>query len=480
VTEPQLETGDRIARGFLTVFIGLQLAMMMSTMDSTIVATALPSITRDLGGTSSIAWVVTSYLLAQVATMSLYGKISDVYGRKRVLLFAIALFTFASMACGAAQSMEMLLVARLVQGMGAGGLGVLGMAITGDLVPPRQLGRWLGYQGAIFAVSAVIGPLVGGLCVDHLSWRWAFYINVPLAVVSTFIIVTKLHVPYQRVPHSVDYLGSALLTAALAALVVLTTTGGDDFAWLSWPIALLAIGFVGFTLLFVQRERRAREPFVPLRLFDNRLFRVAGALNFTSGFLFLGGIFFLPVFFQEVAGVNATISGLLLAPLMAGTALGTLFTGKRVELTGRYRIWPIAGAIVAGVGVALLATLTLDTPVLVASMLGCVVGTGVGFVFQPSILAVQNGVDHADLGLATSTALLCRQLGGTVGTPLLAAVLAAGVPAHGATAADYASALPWVFIVAAPMGLLALACAVKLPEHPLREDARFTLGEAVP
>jgi EmrB/QacA subfamily drug resistance transporter len=478
MTEPQ--TTDRVARGFLTVFIGLQLAMMMSTMDSTIVATALPSITRDLGGTSSIAWVVTSYLLAQVATMSLYGKISDIYGRKRVLLFSIFLFMGASMVCGAAPTMGVLLVARLVQGMGAGGLGVLGMAITGDLVPPRQLGRWLGYQGAIFAVSAVIGPLVGGLCVDHLSWRWAFYINIPLAIISTVIIVTRLHVPYERVPHSVDFLGSGLLTASLASLVVLTTTGGDDFAWVSWPIALLAVGFLGFGALFLQRERRAREPFVPLRLFDSTMFRTVGALNFTSGFLFLGGIFFLPVFFQEVAGVDATLSGLLLAPLMAGTALGTLFTGKRVELTGRYRVWPIVGAVVAGIGAALLATLTLDTPVLVASMLGCVLGTGVGFIFQPSILAVQNGVDQADLGLATSTALLCRQLGGTVGTPLLGAVLAAGLPAHGATAADFAAALPWVFIVAAPMGLLALIFALRLPEHPLREEARFTLGEPVP
>ena len=476
-TDPETRAGTR---GFFIVFLALQLAMMMSTMDTTIVATALPSISRDLGGSATIAWIVSSYLLGQVATMSLYGRISDIYGRKRVLLFAIALFMGASMACGAAQTMPQLVIARLIQGMGAGGLGVLGMAITGDLVPPRQLGRWLGYQGAIFAVSAVLGPLIGGLFVDHLTWRWAFYVNIPLAIISTVLIVTKLHVPYRRVPHSIDFVGSGLMTASIAALVVLTTTGGKDFKWISWQIGLLATAALAFGALFLRRERVAREPFIPLRLFDNPMFRVVSALNFASGLLFLGGIFFLPVFFQEVAGVDATDSGLLLAPLMAGTALATLYIGKRVERNGRYRIWPIMGSVIAGVGVAMLAMISLGTPVLVASALGGVLGVGVGFIFQPSILAIQNGVEQSDLGLGTSTALLCRQLGGTVGTPLLGAVLAAGLPAHGATAADFASALPWVFVVAAPMSLVALFFAFRLPERPLREVAHFTLGEALP
>ena len=322
--DPETRAGTR---GFFVVFLALQLAMMMSTMDTTIVATALPSISRDLGGSGSIAWIVSSYLLGQVATMSLYGRISDVYGRKRVLLFAIGLFMVASMACGAAQTMPQLVIARLIQGMGAGGLGVLGMAITGDLVSPRQLGRWLGYQGAIFAVSAVIGPLVGGLFVDHLTWRWAFYANIPLAIISATLVITKLHVPYRRINHSIDFIGSALMTSAIAALVVLTTTGGKDFRWVSWQIGALAVAFVGFGALFLRRERVAKEPFIPLRLFDSPMFRIVSALNFASGLLFLGGIFFLPVFFQEVAGVDATDSGLLLAPLMAGTALATRYLG---------------------------------------------------------------------------------------------------------------------------------------------------------
>ena len=472
------QAGQR-TQGFFVLFLALQLAMMMSTMDTTIVATALPSITHDLGSAGSIAWVVSSYLLGQVATMSLYGRVSDVYGRKRVLLFAIVLFTVASMACGAAQTMPQLVIARLLQGMGAGGLGVLGMAITGDLVPMRQLGRWLGYQGAIFAVSAVLGPLIGGLFVDNLTWRWAFYLNIPLALISGTLVVTKLHVPYKRIPHSIDFFGSALLTVSLAALVVLTTTGSKEWAWLSWQTAALGVTTVLFAGLFLRRERVAREPFVPLRLFNDTLFRMVCAMNVTSGVIFLGGIFFLPVFFQEVAGVDATESGLLLAPLMAGTALATLYIGKRIERNGRYKIWPVIGSVVAAVGVALLAFLTIDTPVVVASALGAITGIGCGLIFQPSILAVQNGVAPEDLGLATSTGLLCRQLGGTIGTPLLGAVLAAGLPAHGATPADFASALPWVFIVAAPVGIICLFFSLRLPERRLREEAHFTLGEAL-
>ena len=477
-TDPEARSGTQ---GFFIVFLALQLAMMMSTMDTTIVATALPSISHDLGGSASIAWIVSSYLLGQVATMSLYGRISDVYGRKRVLLFAIGLFMVASMACGAAQTMPQLVIARLIQGMGAGGLGVLGMAITGDLVPMRQLGRWLGYQGAIFAVSAVIGPLIGGLFVDHLTWRWAFYVNIPLAIISTVLIVTKLHVPYRRIPHSIDFLGSGLMTAALASLVVLTTTGGKDFQWVSWQIGLLAAGVIVFGLLFLRRERVAREPFIPLRLFDSSMFRVVSALNFASGLLFLGGIFFLPVFFQEVAGVDATDSGLLLAPLMAGTALATLYIGKRVERNGRYRIWPILGSIIAGVG----RRAARDADSRHAGARRERARRRARCRRRSHLPAVDRSRSRMASSPPTSGSArrphsCAANSAAPSGTPLLGAVLAAGLPAHGATAADFASALPWVFIVAAPLSLVALFFALRLPERPLREEAHFTLGEALP
>jgi EmrB/QacA subfamily drug resistance transporter len=465
-------------RNFVLVFVGLQLGMVLSTMVATIVATALPSIVADLGGVSSITWVVTAYLLAGVATMPLYGKLGDVYGRKRVYLVAIALFATGSTLCGLAQNMGQLLGARAIQGLGAGGLGPLAMAIVADLVPARELGRWLGYQGAIFAVGGVAGPLTGGLFVDELSWRWAFLANLPVAITSFVIVAVALRVPYRRVAHSIDFRGSALLTGSLAAFVFLATGGGNTFAWGSVWTVLLAFVVVVLTLLFVQRERRAPEPFVPLRLFTNAVVRMSGALNLTSGVLFFCGIFFLPIFFQEVKGISPFESGVLLVPYMTTTALTTLLAGRRVEHTGRYRTWPILGAVLMTVGVALLALVGEDTPVGWVAAAAAVLGAGVGFVMQTSLLAVQNRVEQADLGIATGSALLGRTLGGTVGTALFGAVLAAGLPATGATAADYADALPAVFLSAVPFGLLAFAAAWWLEEHPLRDDARFALDEA--
>jgi EmrB/QacA subfamily drug resistance transporter len=467
-------SGETSGRALVIIFIGLNLGMLLSTLDGTIVATALPSIVADIGGVTGITWVITAYLLAQIATMPLYGKLGDVYGRKRILLAAVGVFTVGSMLCGLAQSLEQLLAARALQGLGAGGLGPLAMAILGDLVPPRQLGRWLGYQGAIFAVGAIAGPLAGGLFVDHLSWRWAFYFNVPLALLAMAIIFFNLKVPYRRVPHSIDYLGSALLTGALVALVLLTTAGGRSIAWVSPEAAALLGVILLLAALFVRRERSAAEPFVPIRLFTNSVVRVVDSLNFTSGLLFYCGIFFLPVFLQEVRGVSPTSSGVLLIPFMAATALATLLAGRRVETTGRYKVWPIVGSVLMSVGVALLATLGLGTPVGVASGFAAVLGAGIGFVMQTTLLALQNRVEAADLGIATSTALLTRTLGGTVGTALFGAVLAAGLPAGGATRADYADALPMVFLVAIPFGLLSIVAAMRLQEHELRDHVRFT------
>jgi EmrB/QacA subfamily drug resistance transporter len=457
----------------LLIFIGLNLGMLLSTMDGTIVATALPSIVRDVGGVTSITWVVTAYLLAQIATMPLYGKLGDVYGRKSVLLVAIGVFTVGSICCGLAQSLDQLLAARALQGIGAGGLGPLAMAILGDLVPPRQLGRWLGYQGAIFAIGGVAGPLAGGLFVDYLSWRWAFFFNVPLALAAMTIVWVNLRVPYRRIPHAIDYPGSAFLTGALVAFVLLTTSGGRTFAWVSIESAGLAAVIVVLAALFVRRERRATEPFVPIRLLTNRVVRVVNGLNLTSGVLFYCGIFFLPVFLQEVRGVSPTESGALLIPFMCATALATMVAGRRVETTGRYKVWPVAGSVLMTVGVALLATLGLGSPVGVAAVFAAVLGTGIGFVMQTSLLALQNRVEPADLGIATSTVLLTRTLGGTVGTALFGAVLAAGLPEIGAGPADYADALPAVFLVGVPFAIAAIVMALRLQEHPLRDHTRF-------
>jgi MFS family permease len=371
------------------------------------------------------------------------------------------------------------LAARAVQGVGGGGLPVLGMAILGDLVPPRQLGRWLGYQGMLFAVAVVVGPLLGGLFVDHLSWRWAFFINVPFAIAAVAILVPRLHLPFRRVEHAIDYLGSALLTIGLAAVVVLATSGGKDVDWISPESVALLLVFLLCIVGFVARERHATEPFVPLRLFHNGVLRIAAPVNFTSGLLFYLGVFFLPVFFQEVADVDATVSGLLLIPFMIGTAASTTFAGHRVERTGRYRAWPIVGGVAMTVGALALTTIGLDTSVAVVAGLGTIIGVGIGFAMQTSILAVQNAVDVEDLGMATSTAFLARTLGGTVGTPLFGAVLAAGLPAHHATAAEFADALPWVFASAVPVGLLAIVFGCLLPHRELRGASELTVDTVV-
>jgi EmrB/QacA subfamily drug resistance transporter len=462
----------------LVVFIGLQLAMLLSTMDGTIVVTALPTIGRDLGGESSLVWVVTAYLLAQIATMPLYGRIGDIYGRKRVVLLAIGLFTVGSMLCGVAGTMPQLIVARALQGAGGGGIGALGMAIIGDLVPPRQLGRWLGYQGAIFAIGGVAGPLTGGIFVEYISWRWAFYVNLPLAAASMGIITLALRVPYKRIPHSLDILGSLYLIVALVALVLLASSGGESIDWISVPAALLLLTTVVFTVVFLRHEQRAPEPFVPLRVLRDRIVRAADALNFLSGFLFYCGIFFLPVFLQEVAGVSPTMSGVYLIPYMTCTAITTLVAGRMVERTGRYRIWPIVGSVLMTIGVGLLSLVGQDTPAIVASVAAAVLGTGVGFVMQTTFVAIQNRVESAELGIATSAALLFRILGSTIGTAFFGAVLAAGLPSDPGVA-DFAQALPPVFLAGIPFGVISFFVARTMHDTPLRDHARFGTPEPV-
>ncbi len=448
------------ARRAVVVFVGLQIGMIVSTLDGTIVATALPTIARDLGSEHQRAWVVTAFMLGQVASMPLYGKLGDLYGRKKLYLFAITLFTAASMLCGAAQNLPQLVASRALQGIGAGGLGVLAMAVVADIVPTRSLGRWLGYQGALFAVASLIGPLAGGIFVDQLSWRWAFFINLPLALVSIVMVVLALQLPYQRIPHSIDYPGAALLTAALVGIVLFASLHGQ-----------LALGIVTPVLivLFFLRERRAREPIVPLHLFRSSISRVTAGINFTSGALFTSGIFFLPVFWQQVADLSPTESGLLLIPFMFTTAGATLVAGRTVERTGRYRVWPIVGGVIMTAGVSLLTTLDTSTAPALASLYGAVLGIGVGCVMQTSLLALQNSVEFRDIGAATSSALLCRILGSTIGVAAWSAIYEAIRDTD-----DVVTALRGVYLAAIPVGVAATVLALRLEERTLREETQFT------
>jgi EmrB/QacA subfamily drug resistance transporter len=472
ITAPSaaLFTPRRVA----TVFVGLQIGMIVSTLDGTIVATALPTIAADVDAGSQRSWIITAYLLGQVATMPLYGKLGDLYGRKRLYLFALGLFTVASMLCGLAGSFEVLVACRALQGIGAGGLGPLAMAVIADIVPARQLGRWLGYQGALFAIASLVGPLTGGVFVDTLSWRWAFYINLPLAFASAAIVTTTLALPYRRIPHSIDYPGAALLTTALVGVVLTASLGGDDLSWRSPAIIALATAVVALLVAFTLRERTAREPVVPPRLFRQSIARITSGTNFTSGVLFASGIYFLPVFWQQVRDLSPTRSGLLLIPYMFTTAGATLVAGRRVERSGRYRRWPIAGAVLMLGGLGLLTTIDAGTAPLSAAAFGAVLGTGVGFVMQTSLLAFQNSIDHRDLGVATSTALLSRILGSTIGAALLSAVLEARLPDEPARdPGAYANALRGVYLAAIPVGIVALVLALRLQERPLRDDAQF-------
>ena len=472
-----MATEARISRDGVIAFVGLQLVMVLSSMDGTIVATALPSIVKDVGGFSRATWVVTAYLLAQVMFMPLWGKVGDLLGRKRILLAAVTLFLVGSVACAAAQTMDQLLVARFVQGVGGGGIGTVSMAVIADIVPARQLGRWLGYQGIAFAAASVMGPVAGGLFVDHLSWRWAFTINIPFGFLGLALIVGWLRVGYRRREPAIDWGGSALLGAALLAFILLTTLGGVDFAWASATTAGYAIAVVVLTIAFVARERRAREPVLPLRILVDPVQRVAAVLNWTSGLLLWCGIFFVPLFMQEVHGVSPTSSGLVLTPVMFGAAFGTGLAGRRVERDGRIKRWPIYGSVLMLAGVALLATLTEGTPVALAALFVLLLGTGCGFSMQPSLLAAQNAADPDDLGTVTSAQLLFRMIGSLLGVPVLGSVLNAGLDgARGAQA--FADALPPAFLAAVPIALLSLAFAFRLPERPLRD--RTHLDEATP
>jgi EmrB/QacA subfamily drug resistance transporter len=456
-------------RRTLVIFIGLQLGQVMSSLDGTIVATALPTIVDDVGGFSRVTWVVSAYSLAMVASMPLYGKLGDLYGRRRILLGAITIFLIGSVACGIAQTMDQLLVARFVQGLGGGGLGAVAMATIADIVPARELGRWLGYQGVIYAVASAVGPIAGGLFVDHLSWRWAFLVNIPVGLLAMAIVATRLRIPERRVEHRLDLLGGALLTSGLALFVLLATLGGHDLPWGSPGTLALAAAVVVLAVAFIARERRAPEPVLPLRLFADPVMRAAAGINFTSGLLLWCGLFFVPLFVQEVSGTSASSSGVVLVPLMFGAAAGTWATGRLVARHGRYRAWPIIGSVLMTVAALGLLALDRSTPVIAAAATVLLLGTGAGFVMQPSLLAAQNAAHLRDLGTATSTALLFRTLGNTVGTPIFGGMLNAGLEGVTRTPTTVADALQPVFAGAVVVGLASIAISFVLPDRPLRD-----------
>jgi EmrB/QacA subfamily drug resistance transporter len=406
------------------VFGGLMLVLFLAALDQTIVATALPTIVGDLGGLNHISWVVTAYLLAQTVVTPLYGKLGDQYGRKVVLQFALTVFLVGSALCGISQNLDQLIAFRALQGLGGGGLLVSAQAAIGDVVPPRERGRYTGLFGAVFGVASVVGPLLGGFLTSELSWRWIFYVNLPLGVVAMFVLSATLPAVAERVHHTIDYLGTALLGAGLTAIVLGASLGGTSFAWGSPVIVGLGIAGVVLIAAFAVGERHAREPVLPLRLLRNRVFAVTGAVGFVVGFSLFGAITYLPLFLQVVKGASPTGSGLQLIPLVGGLLITSIASGQVISRTGHYKPFPIAGMAVLTVGLYLLSTLDSTSSVGTIFAFMFVVGLGLGMVMQVLVLAVQNAVDYADLGVATSGATLFRSIGGSLGTATLGAIFA--------------------------------------------------------
>ncbi|AXO32794.1 MDR family MFS transporter [Micromonospora chalcea] len=411
------------ARQIRLLMFGLMTGMLLAALDQTIVGTALPTIVGELGGINHYSWVVTAYLLASTASTPLYGKMADLYGRRPVFLFSIGMFLLGSLLAGLSQNMTQLIVTRGVQGIGAGGLMTLAFTIISDVVSPRERGRYQGLFGAVFGVSSVAGPLVGGYFAET-NWRWIFYINVPLAILAIVVCwhVMRL-VPFERREHTVDWIGAALLVAGVSCLLLALSWGGAEYAWGSGVIVGLFAAGVVLGVLFVVQEARTREPILPLRLFRSATFALANAAGFVLGLVMFGSIIFIPLYLQIVKGASPTRSGLLMLPMMAGVIITSIVTGRAMSRIGRYKWFPVAGAAVLVVGMLLFQQLRVATSLWAAFGYMVVIGIGLGLCMQSLILAVQNAVSVRDLGAGTSSATFFRSLGGSFGVAILGAVL---------------------------------------------------------
>jgi EmrB/QacA subfamily drug resistance transporter len=480
------------------IFGALMLVLLLASLDQTIVSTALPTIVGDLGGLEHLSWVVTAYLLASTVVGPIYGKLGDLYGRRIVLQVAIVIFLVGSALCGLAQDMGQLIAFRAIQGLGGGGLIVTTIATIGDIVPPRERGKYQGFFGAVFGVSTVIGPLLGGFFVDHLSWRWIFYINVPLGIVALGVIAAAFHPRTTQVHHRIDYLGASLLAGGLSAIVLFTSLGGTTWAWGSAQMIGLAAAGVALLVGFVLVERTAAEPILPLVLFRNRVFTVTSAIGFVVGFALFGAVTFLPLYLQIVKGHGPTEAGLLLTPMMAGVLVTSIASGQLISRLGRYKPFPVAGTALMTVAMLLLSTLDVSLPTWQAELYVLVLGLGLGMTMQVLVLAAQNAVPYELLGVATSGSTLSRQVGGSIGVSIFGAIFAnrlaaeladalpAGVTPPAAVSPElvgrlpdavrepyleaFVDALAPVFLVAALVSLLAFALTWLLREVPLRKS----------
>jgi EmrB/QacA subfamily drug resistance transporter len=501
MSEPQPLSHEKV----LVVFSGLVLALLLAALDSTIVSTALPTIVGELGGLTRLAWVVTAYLLAQTIVTPLYGKLGDLYGRKPVLQVAIVVFLIGSALCGLAANMTQLIAFRALQGLGGGGLIVTTQAVVGDIVPPRDRGRYQGLFGGVFGLASIAGPLAGGYFTTHLSWRWIFYINLPLGILALVVLAATLPSQSRRVTHAVDYGGAVLLATLLSSLVLLTDLGGTSLPWTSPTIlGLFALAVIAL-VLFLLDERRAKEPVLPLYLFRNPTFAITCAIGFVVGFALFGSVTYLPLFLQVVKGASPTSSGMQMLPLMGGMLTTSILAGQLISRSGRYKKFPIAGTAVMMIGLFLLSRMSETTTTGQALAIMLLLGAGLGLVMQVLVIAGQNAVDYRDLGVATSGATMFRLVGGSLGTAALGAIFASRLSAELARAAPgatldgargaalglggltpasiaalppavravysgaFTASLSTVFLVASVVALGGLVLSFTVPEIPLRK-----------
>jgi EmrB/QacA subfamily drug resistance transporter len=487
-------------RRILVIMSALMLGMFLAALDQTIVSTALPTIAGDLHGLNHLSWVVTSYLLAITISTPLWGKLGDLYGRKKLFQLSIVIFLAGSMLSGLSQNMTQLIGFRAAQGIGAGGIMVGAMAIIGDVVPARQRGKYMGYFGAVFGVVNVAGPLLGGLFTQHLSWRWIFYINVPIGIVALITIATVLQLPVHRVPHTIDWVGMTLLSAAVTDIILLTTWGGAEYQWGSPVIIGMGLFAAVLLFLFCVVESKVAEPIIPLALFRNSTFNAALGIGFIMGFAMFGAIVYLPLYLQAVYGASPTVSGLELLPMVAGMLTTFIWSGRYITRTGHYKYFPVAGSALLALGLFLLSTMGPHTSYGTVAFYMVFVGLGMGLSMQVVVMAAQNAVPHSQLGVATSTVTFTRTIGGAFGVALLGAVfsnrLLHELTAHakgaqlklisgGSVTANptqihhlppaqqalfiqgFSHALSTVFLVAVPFAVAGFVLALLLKEIPL-------------
>ncbi|SAL44815.1 EmrB/QacA family drug resistance transporter [Caballeronia udeis] len=479
------------------LFTALLLVMLLGALDQTIVSTALPTIVGELGGLESLSWVVTSYLLTSTIVVPLYGKFGDLFGRKVVIQASILIFLAGSVLCGVAQDMTQLIVLRALQGLGGGGLMVVTMAAIADVIPPAERGRYQGLFGGVFGLATVVGPLLGGFIVEHLSWRWIFYINVPLGVLALIVIglVFKPHVAH--VKHKIDYMGAAFLAASLTCIILFTSQGGTLLPWSSPQLWFTLV--LGFITLggFIYEERLADEPIMPLELFRERTFVLSGLIGFIVGFSLFGAITFLPLYLQVAKGSTPSQAGLQILPMMAGILSTSIISGRLISRIGKYRWFPICGTALVACGMFLMSTLQLTTPLHTMYLFMLLLGLGLGMVMQVLVLAVQNAVPFKNVGVATSGATLFRSIGGSVGVATFGAIFTNGLQSRladtmppgaelprsmGPTTVEhlpaalrhtylnaFAGSMHVVFLVAGAVVLLAFALSWFMQDKPLRK-----------